>query len=271
MIFIWGKKVVRHSLGYVADFCPVCRDLRRFEVKRVGLAGHFYYVSLGEGQLLGHDRTCQECGVDLNAKPETYKSVSRERLPTSELAASTNPGWKQVHANRLALERDIAASADKLPPDLRKALVREPFDLVAPRVEARFAKTQFEARTAGAVVAFFVLLYIAAKLADQFPQYTGLIFGVALVLGIAAIVSQLWGIKDRYFARHVFPVLSCSLRPLRPSVAELEAAKETMRAAGHRLGKMLQVPDLVKAMGGGANAAPTPIADATDMRGSHAS
>src|SRR5258706_9118781 len=44
MFIIWGKKRVTKSLGYVADFCPLCRDVRTFELVRVGLAGHIYYL-----------------------------------------------------------------------------------------------------------------------------------------------------------------------------------------------------------------------------------
>ena len=49
MLFIWGKKRVERNIGKVADFCPICREVRMFQLIRVGVADHIYYVSFGEG------------------------------------------------------------------------------------------------------------------------------------------------------------------------------------------------------------------------------
>jgi len=40
MFIVWGKKIVYRKLGFVADFCPICRGPRAFELKRVGSASH---------------------------------------------------------------------------------------------------------------------------------------------------------------------------------------------------------------------------------------
>jgi hypothetical protein len=38
MAVIWGRKKVERKLGFVAEFCPICRTPREFEVSRVGIA-----------------------------------------------------------------------------------------------------------------------------------------------------------------------------------------------------------------------------------------
>src|SRR5258705_351547 len=76
MIFIWGKKLVYSKLGYVADFCPICRSPQAFEVQSVGVASHVYYVSFGKGALAGYQRKCCDCGVTLDAKPTNYATIS---------------------------------------------------------------------------------------------------------------------------------------------------------------------------------------------------
>jgi hypothetical protein len=270
MIFIWGKKAVRHSIGYVADFCPVCRDLRRFEVKRIGMASHIYYIPLGEGALLGHVRTCAECGIDLNARPEVYKQVARARDGAAELAAQTRPDWQQVHAERLGLERHIATSADKLPADLRKWLIREPFELLAPLVEQRFGRSQFEWRTAAAVVVLLVLIVIAAELSNAYPTQFEWFYGPAFVIGIGGIVWQLMGVKKRYLESKIYPVIARSLRPIRPTMAELEAAAREIRAGGHKLGKLMDISALAREMKPAAGARSGAMLDDAEMRGSHA-
>src|SRR6185436_5117204 len=42
MFIVWGKTIKRRKQGFVADYCSVCRDLRTFQVKRIGSASHVY-------------------------------------------------------------------------------------------------------------------------------------------------------------------------------------------------------------------------------------
>ncbi len=36
MFIVWGKKRVERTIGFVTDFCPTCRDIRGFQLNRVG-------------------------------------------------------------------------------------------------------------------------------------------------------------------------------------------------------------------------------------------
>ena len=44
MFIIWGTKIVERKLGYVADFCSICRGARPFTVFKVVQVGHLYYL-----------------------------------------------------------------------------------------------------------------------------------------------------------------------------------------------------------------------------------
>ena len=103
-MIIWGTKRVVSSLGFVADFCPICREVRTFEVERIGMAGHLYYLSFGSGTLAGYVRTCRTCGTGLNATPDMYARLSREMLRPDELQPITFPNLNEVHGPRLAME-----------------------------------------------------------------------------------------------------------------------------------------------------------------------
>lgn len=46
-MIIWGTKVKRRRVGYVADYCAVCHEPRLFELIRVGIAGHLYFPVAG--------------------------------------------------------------------------------------------------------------------------------------------------------------------------------------------------------------------------------
>jgi len=58
MSIIWGRKQVEKRLGYVADFCPICRDINPFLVSSVGVAEHIYYLPIGKGELISHIAEC---------------------------------------------------------------------------------------------------------------------------------------------------------------------------------------------------------------------
>lgn len=266
MIFIWGKKQVLRSLGYVADFCPICRDLRTFQMRRLGLVGHFYYVSFGEGRLIGHIRTCSVCEIDLNGRPEAYREMHKKRLPPAELAAITRPDWQAAHADRLAVEREVANPFGKLAPDVRRVLIREPFDLVAPAVEERFSTSHLDWPTVAAILGLIASLVIAAKVAPSFPGASEYVFAAALAIGLAGVASQLYLVKRRFFRSKVFPVLTLALRPLKPTRAELQAVLQAMKAEGRAIGKKLDANTLVTALQRTGVATEGVLGDAADLR-----
>jgi hypothetical protein len=268
MIFIWGKKHVLRGLGYVADFCPVCRDLRTFKMQRLGLAGHFYYVSLGEGQLVGHIRTCDVCGIELQGDPQVYKSLHKQKLPPAELCLLTRPDWRESRAPRLAAERELASPFGKLPPEWRGVLLREPFDLVGARVEERFASSKLDWQTALGVVGFIAMLVVAGKLSDAYMQQSGAIWITALVLGLALVLSQALLARRRWMRKNVLPVLTLALRPLKPSEAELREMLDKMKAEGRMIGRKLDVRLLLAELQRTGAVSSGGLVDAADLRAS---
>lgn len=248
MFIVWGKKRVTTFLGYVADFCPICRSLQMFKIKRIGIAGHLYYVSFGEGELAGHIRTCAACNTDLNARPENYKELGKEELAPFQLASLTFPNWAQAYAARLAVEKELSSPFGKLPSHVRQALIREPFELLSPKVETRFASSQIDGRTTLAVLAFFVLLGIATWISEKFPASSELLFSAAVISGLSTIGVAVYQIRERFFREKVIPQLSTSLRPLKPTAAELDAALNEMKSAGHKIGKKLKLKWLLGAL-----------------------
>ncbi|MBI3373381.1 MAG: hypothetical protein HY017_16770 [Betaproteobacteria bacterium] len=248
MFIVWGKKRVTTWLGYVADFCPICRDLRTFEVTRIGLAGHVYYISFGEGELAGHIRTCTACDIDLNARPENYRELHKEKLAPQQLAPLTFPNWAQAHATRLAVEREISSAFGNLAPQVRQVLIREPFELLSPRVEERFRASHFDGPTALAILGLFVLLWIASEIAQRFPAVFLVAFGVASIVGLGGIGVALYQKNGRFFREKIIPPLVAALRPLKPTAAELETVLKEMKSHRHAIGKKLKLKWLLDAL-----------------------
>jgi hypothetical protein len=78
MHIIAGMKQVEQVRGMVADFCPICREVRAFQLIRIGLVSHIYYVSSGAGTLAGYVIRCNECGLRLKTDSDRYAVTEKD-------------------------------------------------------------------------------------------------------------------------------------------------------------------------------------------------
>lgn len=141
---MWGSKLVYQRLGYVADFCQICISARPFVVERIGTAKHVLELSIGQGQMVDHQRVCLHCGTAFRANPQQYTAIAK-RLDTIEpLMRETFSNMAQAHAPRLHLEQQIASDLASIDPDTRGKLLLEPFVLLSPRVAKRFESAHYE-------------------------------------------------------------------------------------------------------------------------------
>lgn len=247
MFIVWGKKHVYKKLGYAADFCPLCRDVKTFQLDRVGLASHVYYISIGQGKLAGYVKKCLHCKTMLNANPDLYREVSKELFDQAALQRTTFPGLQTHYAERLTLEQTIKHSPGSLQADTRRALLKEPFLLLNPAVEKRFSSTHIDARTGMMLLAVIVLLPLLMMLVKKFvPGYEDELMLGLLVAGIGAVSVQGFLQTGRYFDRKIFPVLVPALQPLRPTAQEITAVVTELKKADQKLGKKLKISALLK-------------------------
>src|SRR2546423_702000 len=150
MFIVWGTKRIERKKGTVADLCPTCREIRSFQLVRVGLASHVYYLSFGEGKLAGYIIRCDACGVMLNVDPTRYASTAKDSHSGVEvLVRDTFPNFREVCAERLELEERIKRTPGSFSPEERNSLLMEPFTLLNPMVEQRFANSTEMDRKSG--------------------------------------------------------------------------------------------------------------------------
>ena len=245
MFIVWGKKLVYRKVGYVADFCPICRTPKPFELKRVGSAGHVYYISSGEGELVGYERTCQECGTSFPAEPTAYASVCKRSAPLAELTQQTFPNMDQVLRERLALEEKVQRAPSSLSPQERHALIRSPFLLLSPKVERRFASTHLDKEIGLSMVAAIALLIVGPALAHAVvPDAAEMSVLFFIVSGVSLVTWQVVASGRRFMKRHVVPVLATSLRPLEPTEGELKSVLAELKQLRHKMATKLKLVDL---------------------------
>lgn len=229
MFIVWGTKRVNTKIGYVADFCYLCRDIRPFNLFRVGMARHVYYISAGQGELAGHYRECKHCHCQIDASTVNYAEVltnpKGENMET--LTAKTFPNIRTHYAKRLELESALKKDPSSIDPQTRTQLLAEPFYFMAPLVEARFGQTRLDWTMAGIIAAAFAIAVVIANVIrmffpsaiDMIPMLTMPILGA----GVLGMIIQHYRAGRMYMSKTIYPVMSLALRPLRPQEAELKA------------------------------------------------
>lgn len=247
MFIVWGRKIRRRTAGYVADYCPLCRAKRAFELQDVRSAAHVYYVSLGSGKLVGHERKCEECGTSFQANPTSYASVSRTRASPDELERLTFPNLDAAIKEQVALDERIRRQ--RLTPAERQSLIKAPFVYLSPKVERRFAATQLDARAGIALAAGVALVFLGGLGARQWALVAPeLVLLVCVAGGIALVVWQVLASGSRFMRREIVPVLARSLKPLEPTQEEIELVLKEFRRVKHKIGRKLRVADLMAGM-----------------------
>jgi hypothetical protein len=245
MFIVWGRKLVYRKAGFVADFCPLCRSVQTFVLQRVGSAGHVYYVTVGEGDLVGYERTCQTCGTSLAANHRTYASIAKKAVPLADLRRETFPNLDEAHKDRLELEDKVRRSPSFLSPDERRELIRSPFMLLAPKVEQRLASTHLDKEIGFSFLGAFLIGSIGPALAHAVaPDFEGESFLFFWAVGIGVIIWQFMMSGHRVVKRQVVPVLARALAPLKPSETELQAVLAELKQHKTKLGSKLKVADL---------------------------
>ena len=243
MFIVWGKSIKRKKLGFVADYCAVCRDLRTFQVTRIGSASHVYYISFGQGELVGYERTCGVCSTPVEADTSRYPDMSPTRRPATDLISETFPNFYSVYRETIERDRKVRDTPSQLTPAERKARMREPFLLIAPVAQQKLASIRVDWRVLVSIFSFapiFWVMGLIAKLVggpyQEDPSPNWIIAG--LVLWIGFVFWEIFMSSRRYLLKNAAPQLAASLAPLKPSKTEIERILQELRQHKLKLAKL---------------------------------
>lgn len=256
MFVLWGTKRVEIGIGFVAEYCPICRTFTPFKVFRVGLAKHLYYIfTFGEGELVGHIAKCQCCDNAMNVNATGYVEIAKWYDGQLEgLIQKTFPNIREVYAERLELEKRIQQQIQEGNVGNREELLLEPFQHLANQVEARYANsTQFDRESGiGCVVTFILIIIVFATTlyiwhSDERAMNAGwTVFWVGVIYTF--IQTQLG--PGRYIRRKIVPNLAHALAPLKPTKQELSLCLAKLANAGFKIGKKVSIDMLWEALNG---------------------
>ncbi len=254
MLIISGKRRSKKRLGFVADFCPVCREITAFSIHRFAMKEHLYGISLAEGKTLGHAGFCTRCGTQIAMDATIYASYATEPgNRVEELARKTFPYLRQARAERLALEEKLRIG--RLSPWEREKLMLEPLTVFAELCEAKFGEMSLHlgGRGGWGLLGSFAVAAILFMVVNThgFPEEyrtTGSMAAVGIFLaGFLYFFVNLFKEARRIYVREYLPPLGKALAPLRPKKEELEAYLERYRRAGFQLGKKARADELWEA------------------------
>ncbi|HEV7403293.1 MAG TPA: hypothetical protein VGO11_10215 [Chthoniobacteraceae bacterium] len=251
MFIVWGTKRTIRKQGYIADFCPLCREVRAFELLRIGLASHLYYVSFGQGRLAGHLQRCLECRFEMPVDPGHYASIGDRQAvkDLEQLILLTNPQLRQNLADRLATEARLRHSPASLTPEMREALLLESFKLVNPEVEMRYKQETQLDKPAGlgcfGTIILSALLFYGASLVPT-PTQEQALLGAAIFCGLGIVYTfvQIGLAPRRWLRARIVPLLAGALEPLQPTREELQSCLQRCEIAGLKIGRKLKLPVL---------------------------
>jgi hypothetical protein len=249
MFIVWGRSVYRKRIGYVADFCPMCRGPQAFLMKSVKAYKHVYFVPVGETGS-GFERVCQGCKITFSGTPKFYKAAKKRPLNVQDLVQSSFPSLNEVYGDRLRIEDAVRKDPAGLPQDIRAALLRQPFSVVSPLVQARFGQqTRFDTHAVLALVFALVGALMAGKIAEvAHSDNSEMAFLAVGGLGLAYFVWALFSEPWRYVKRFITPCLARALSPLQPTETEMTTVLAELKKSRQRLGRHLRASRLMKAV-----------------------
>jgi HEAT repeats/HEAT repeat len=240
---VWGTKRKLTKMGYVADFCPICRQSRPFSLFRVGMAFHIYLIPLGDGKLLGYLAKCHQCQVYLSANPNLYQVIGKKLSPDlRSLVEQTFPSLNQYYRDRLEVEKRINQNPRSLPADIRATLLEEPFSLLSFVVEAQMSsEKRFDlANDLGCI--FGLLFPILALIIGLSFQW---LLPIMLCWLIYMLIQTIF-FNQKYLVREIVPLLGSCLKPLNPTLEELQVFLDRYPILKQRMGGQLTARQLSK-------------------------
>jgi hypothetical protein len=248
VLIIVGARRVRKHLGLAADFCPICRDYRAFDVAEMRQVPHLYYVPLGRGKTLASELECTRCRSVYAGGEAAYvayaQSLTRDM---AELARQTNPDI--VSRSRVRLDAEDRLRAGRLKPQERAVLIAEPFAALDYMVRRRWGRGRFSGGAVAAVAAAVGLLVAAlAMAASRHGRDAALVLGALVIPASAIAAVALLNGPRAWVRRHIQPRLVAALLPLDPSAEELAAALEGVRPGSAAIASRVEAGALLAAL-----------------------
>jgi hypothetical protein len=239
-IVVWGRKVVRSSLGVVADYCIFCHAPRAFELSAISAKAHVMLVGIGGGTLIGHSVKCSECGSPMFVEPRYKSTMARTNTANLDtLIRETNPELSiSAEAERARVRR---IRSNEATPEEKQLALERPLRMLNPDVETLRA-LRLDKEIGLGCLGTLGLVVLSSAILSALGMAGDRLAAILLVVGTV--------LTSRYLRRTVYPRLQRALGPFRPTEAELDVALKRLSAMGFYIGGKLNAKALLRAIRG---------------------
>lgn len=242
MIIIWGFKATEKKLGYVAEYCTNCQDVRTVKIIRVGRAFHLYYVPFGEGTLVGYDGVCRRCELRFGVRITDYPAIETDKhAALVSIVEKTNP--------KLMAGNEAAVAAWRRVSEISEPFIRYNRTLLqwSPSAAGMDMRAAIAAFCTFAVPLAFIYLADVLPLPESVKAWGGLSSAILFCVGLGVTGMLSRRAPHRYYRSTVEGPLTQEVLRLAPTREELEACVGGLREYGYRIGKLVSVDRMLTA------------------------
>jgi hypothetical protein len=253
MLIIIGTRLSRKKLGYVADFCVFCRDIRKVRLDRLQMYKHIYYINYRPVEGPWNMQKCMECGGENAVEVVNFtKTLKRPDADIEEFIRETNPSIRKFYNERLLLEKEVELAPLKLSQEVRELLIKEPFEVLAPQVEQTYhsgINIDWKIMLIMLIGTIFtIIMFCVTSSYEKTASHSDLWIAswvIALLSFIAVIISMGFESRRRIKKKYL-GLLVRALNPLKPKEEELHKITDFYKITRAIIGKKWLFRELIK-------------------------
>ncbi|MCB9840018.1 MAG: hypothetical protein H6809_00010 [Phycisphaeraceae bacterium] len=164
MLIVWGTRRVERPIGWVADHCPICRQILALPARQISDVSHLYFVPVSRGRRLALVARCPGCNTDLIRPPSFYRATPPAQMEFAKFVRKTNPLRLSELETLVALENDIQSQ----PRDVRQTVLAAALPRFGYEIDKRSVGGAAESGKVLLALLFMILFGVAA-----FSKYYG--------------------------------------------------------------------------------------------------
>jgi hypothetical protein len=224
-------------IGITSDFCPVCRQERRFHLAQAERKRYFLCSDQGREGHPHHELTCFVCGCKVE-RPVEERPI--EIMPDPKNAGSYEPTALPIVKTRIAdcVAMEQALQAGKLAGEDREEMIRHTIFSFA-RI---YDEEPFERVKPWVMMLMLLSIVVLATLGVFSMQRSGSVVPLIAAAGAIGVVifAMLYWVTTHSPRKRVRTWLAQALLPIDPTSEEIHQARTEMQASRIKAGDRIR-------------------------------
>lgn len=236
-----------NKIGYVADFCKICRKTSRFQLLQLNHQLLYSHLPVFGTSITGYFKCCMVCQTKYEAEQAIYPVIHKKLEPIEAMLKSLpKPTPESIY--RMSVESQIANSPGSIHHDLRMKLLREPFFILSPEASSQLKIFSLDIHGFYLFIFSIVLIFLFLSQIVNLNQIDDPLIQFAFSIAVGLFILLFYKIfqRNRFIMKFLIRNLATSLRPLKPSEEELEIVVSQMKDRNLKIGRLFNHEKLVR-------------------------